>query len=123
MPAHPRIPNPQEGPLQAFAYDLRELGEGKASVAWIADHEETTASRAALYAALSGTRLPMRETVSTLLRWWAGDPAVEERDEEENYFTELTWAWINRLPQDSEKRRFASEWRTRYQRLARDILG
>lgn len=123
MPARPRIPNPQEGPLQAFAYDLRELGEGKASVGWIAEHEETTVSRAALYAALSGTRLPTRETVSTLLRWWAGDPAMERRDAEEDYFTELTWAWIDRLPQDHEKRRFANEWRTRYQRLVRDIRG
>ncbi|HEY9504944.1 MAG TPA: hypothetical protein VIQ27_03140 [Gemmatimonadales bacterium] len=121
MPARPRIPNPQEGPLQAFAYDLRELGEGKVSVVWIADHEETAVSRAALYAALSGTRLPRGKTVSTLLRWWAGDPAMEEPDEEEDYFTGLTWAWIDRLVQDHEKRRFANEWRTRYERLARDI--
>ncbi|MFD5952106.1 hypothetical protein ACFWAZ_39865 [Streptomyces collinus] len=122
MPARPRIPNPQEGPLQAFAYDLRVLGEGKSSVAWIADHEETTVSRAALYAVLSGTRLPKAETVSTLLRWWAGDPMIEEPDEDD-YLVEPTWAWINRLPRDHEKRRFANEWRTRYQRLARDILG
>jgi hypothetical protein len=122
MPARPRIPNPQEGPLQAFAYDLRELGEGKASVAWIAEHEETTVSRAALYAALSGTRLPKAETVSTLLRWWAGDPTIEEPDEDD-YLIEPTWAWIDRLPRDHEKRRFASEWRTRYRRLARGILG
>ncbi|MDN3262885.1 hypothetical protein QWJ26_24375 [Streptomyces sp. CSDS2] len=123
MPARPRIPDPQEGPLQEFAYALRELGEGKASVGWIADHDETTVSRAALYAALSGTRLPTRETVSTLLRWWAGDPTIEQPEEEEAYFTKLPWAWIGRLPQDHEKRRFANEWRTRYQRLARDILG
>jgi hypothetical protein len=121
MPARPRIPDPQEGELQAFAYDLRELGEGKASVAWIAEHEETTVSRAALYAALSGTRLPKAETVSTLLRWWAGDPTLEEPDEDD-YLIEPTWAWINRLPRDHEKRRFANEWRTRYQRLARYIL-
>lgn len=121
MPARPRIPDPQEGELQAFAYDLRELGVGKASVAWIAGHEETTVSRAALYAALSGTRLPKGETVSTLLRWWAGDPTVEEADEDD-YLIEPTWAWINRLPRDHEKRRFANEWRTRYERLARDIL-
>lgn len=121
MPARPRIPDPQEGELQAFAYDLRELGEGKASVAWIAEHEETTVSRAALYAALSGTRLPKAETMSTLLRWWVGDPTLEEPDEDD-YLIEPTWAWINRLPRDHEKRRFANEWRTRYQRLARDIL-
>nr|WP_011265235.1 hypothetical protein [Streptomyces sp. F11]AAX51340.1 unknown [Streptomyces sp. F11] len=121
MPARPRIPDPQEGALQAFAYDLRELGEGKASVAWIAEHEETTVSRAALYAALSGTRLPKAETVSTLLRWWAGDPTIEEPDEDD-YLIEPTWAWINRLPFGDEKRRFAEDWRTRYQRLARGIL-
>ena len=122
MPARPRIPDPEAGPLQAFAYDLRELGEGKASVAWIAEHEGTEVSRAALYAALSGMRLPKAETVSTLLRWWAGDPTLE-KSEEEDYLVEPTWAWINRLPLDHEKRRFAIEWRTRYQRLARDILG
>ncbi|GEB60077.1 hypothetical protein GCM10017674_75610 [Streptomyces gardneri] len=74
----PQITPHKAGPLQAFAYDLRELGRGKASVAWIAGHEETSVSRAALYAALSGTRLPTAETVSTLLRWWAGSPEEED---------------------------------------------
>ncbi|OEJ36302.1 hypothetical protein [Streptomyces agglomeratus] len=122
MPANPRIPNPQEGPLQEFAYDLRELGEGKASVAWIAGHEETTVSRAALYAALSGERLPKRGTVSTLLRWWAGDPTLEESGVDERYLDPI-WVWIDRLPWDHEKRSFAEAWRTRYQRLARDVLA
>ncbi|MEU0759608.1 hypothetical protein ABZ351_08030 [Streptomyces microflavus] len=122
MPAHPRIPNPHEGALQLFAYDLRELGEGKASVTWIAEHEETTVSKAALYAALSGTRLPKRETVSTLLRWWAGDPTVEDRELDE-YYSEPVWSWINRLPRDHEGRRLADQWRARYQRLARDVVG
>lgn len=122
MPAHPRIPNPQEGELQRFAYDLRELGEGKVSVTWIARHEETTVSKAALYAALSGTRLPKRDTVSTLLRWWAGDPANEDLDLDD-YYIEPTWSWIDRLPRDHEARRLATHWQTRYQRLTRDVLG
>ncbi|MFM9625122.1 hypothetical protein ACKI14_45280 [Streptomyces turgidiscabies] len=122
MPAHPRIPNPQEGALQLFAYDLRELGEGKVSVAWIAGHEETTVSKAALYAALSGTRLPKRETVSTLLRWWAGDPTNEDRTLDE-YYSEPVWSWIDRFPRAHEGRRLAEQWRTRYQRLARDVVG
>jgi hypothetical protein len=122
MPAHPRIPDPQEGELQLFAYDLRELGEGKVSVPWIAGHEETSVSKAALYAALSGTRLPKRETVSTLLRWWAGDPASEDPDLDD-YYIEPVWSWIDRLPRDHEGRRLADHWRTRYQRLARDVVG
>ncbi|WP_119580641.1 hypothetical protein [Streptomyces europaeiscabiei] len=122
MPAHPRIPNPQEGKLQLFAYDLRELGEGKVSVTWIAGHDETTVSKAALYAALSGTRLPKRETVSTLLRWWAGDPANEDRDLDD-FYLEPIWSWIARLPHWHEGRRLADQWRTRYQRLARDVIG
>ncbi|MFD5899678.1 hypothetical protein [Streptomyces sp. NPDC060366] len=121
MPAHPRIPNPQEGELQLFAYDLRELGEGKVSVAWIAGHQETTASKAALYAALSGTRLPKSETVSTLLRWWAGDPANEDPDLDD-YYLEPIWSWIDRLPHDHEGRQLADQWRNRYQRLTRDVL-
>jgi hypothetical protein len=119
MPARPRIPNPQEGPLQEFAYDLRELGVGNVSVVWIAEREDTRVSRAALYAALSGTRLPKAATVSTLLRWWVGDPALE-RPDQEDYLD--TWDWIDRLPPGHEKRRFANAWRTRYQRLARDLL-
>jgi hypothetical protein len=122
MPTPPKIPNPQEGPLQEFAYALRELAGGKASVAWIAGHEETAVSRAALYAALSGERLPKAETVSTLLRWWAGDPTIEEGDDDD-YYTEPTWAWIDKLPPDHEKRRFANQWRARYQSLAREVLG
>lgn len=121
MPAHPRIPNPQEGGLQLFAYDLRELGEGKVSITWIAGHDETRVSKAALYAALSGTRLPKRETVSTLLRWWAGDPAHEDLGLDETYLDPI-WSWIDRLPRDHEGRQLANQWQTRYYRLDRDVL-
>ncbi|MCX4462394.1 hypothetical protein OOK58_58980 [Streptomyces sp. NBC_01728] len=120
MPANPRIPDPQEGALQAFAYDLRELGEGKVSVPWIADHEDTFVSRAALYAALSGTRLPTRDTVSTLLRWWAGNPADEVPNPDDLY-DETTWGWIESLPRHQERRRLAEEWHARYLRLEREI--
>ncbi|MDW8803702.1 hypothetical protein P1P68_02480 [Streptomyces scabiei] len=124
MPAHPRIPNPQEGPLQEFAYDLRQLGEGKVSVPWIAEHEETAVSRAALYAALSGTRLPKSKTLSTLLRWWAGNPADEQHlDEDElddfEYFRDHTWSWIDFLPSSHEGRRLGLEWQMRYLKLLR----
>lgn len=123
MPAHPRIPNPEDGPLQAFAYDLRQLGEGRVSVVWIAGHEETTVSRAALYAALSGARLPKRETVGTLLRWWAGNPADENPDSEDQFYVEAAWAWVERLPRNHEVRRAAIHWRDRYLKLARDVEG
>ncbi|MFI5526677.1 hypothetical protein [Streptomyces platensis] len=120
MPARPRIPDPEQGPLQRFAYDLRELGQGKVSVGWIAGHEQTTVSRAALYAALSGTRLPTSETISALLRWWAGNPADEVLGLDETY-VESTWAWVERLPRDHEGRRLAAEWRTRHLSIARRI--
>ncbi|MFD8005226.1 hypothetical protein [Streptomyces mirabilis] len=123
MPARPRIPNPEDGPLQAFAYGLRQLGEGRVSVAWIAGHEETTVSRAALYAALSGARLPKRETVGTLLRWWAGSPADEDPESEDQFYVESAWAWVERLPRDHEGRRAAIHWRDRYLKLVTDVEG
>ncbi|MFJ6076415.1 hypothetical protein ACIQFU_37295 [Streptomyces sp. NPDC093065] len=87
---------------------------------WIAGHEQTTASRAALYAALSGTRLPTAETISALLRWWVGNPADEVLDLEETY-VESTWAWIERLPRDHEGRQLATGWRTRHLGIVRSI--
>ncbi|MFI8093978.1 hypothetical protein ACIF9R_37710 [Streptomyces sp. NPDC086080] len=116
MPARPRIPDPRKGHLEKFAFDLRELGVGKVGVSWIAAQDDALASRPALYAALSGTRLPHSVTVSTLLRWWAGSPdderaSVHPRDP--------IWGWIQRLPADHEARTVASEWKARYQRLAR----
>lgn len=121
MPARPKIPDPQVGPLQAFAYDLRELGAGKAAVSWIAGHQETAVSRAALYAALSGKRLPDRRTVATLLRWWAGDPEAETAGR--SAYEDPFWGWIGRLPPDHGGRRVAAEWRTRYDRLVRATVG
>lgn len=128
MPARPSIPDPEEGSLQRFAYDLRQLGEGKVSVPWIVRQGETPVSRAALYAALSGTRLPKGETVSTLVRWWAGNPS-DELDlgspelEDPDYYVDgnAAWFWIHRLPSEHEGRRRGVEWQTRYSRLARDV--
>ncbi len=119
MPAHPRVPDPAEGPLQAFAYDLRKLGHGNVSVAWIARHPDTKVSRATLYAALSGTRLPRVETVSTLLRWWVGIPLLEAERLDER-FLESPWAWMWRV-RDGERRQMAELWRTRYGQLEREI--
>ncbi|WP_461712113.1 hypothetical protein [Streptomyces sp. DSM 41013] len=119
MPARPQVPDPKRGPLQAFSYDLRELGEGKVSIPWIAVHEDTIVSRAALYAALSGTRLPTAETVSTLLRWWAGKPA-DELVELQNDWPH-PWDWIDRLPQQHEGRRLADEWLARYRRVSQQV--
>lgn len=121
MPARVRIPNPDDGPLQAFAYDLRELGVGKAPIGWIAGHEETHASRAALYAALSGTRLPTEVTLGVLLRWWVGNPADELRSR--SSFDNPAWGWIDRLPPDHEGRQLVRAWRSRYRGLERKIDG
>ncbi|MBL1119747.1 hypothetical protein JK364_46680 [Streptomyces sp. 110] len=57
-----------------------------------------------------------------MLRWWAGDPALEEPVRDEAYRNPI-WVWIDRLPRDHEKRRLANEWRTRYARMERDVLG
>lgn len=119
MPARPRVPDPEHGLLQAFSYDLRELGEGKVSIPWIAGHEDTVVSRAALYAALSGTRLPTAETVSTLLRWWAGSPADELLELQDDW--PRPWDWIDRLPQHHEGRRLGDQWLARYVRLSRQV--
>lgn len=116
MPARPRIPDPRKGDLEKFAFDLRELGVGKAGVGWIAAQPDTEVSRPALYAALSGTRLPYAQTVSTLLRWWAGNPDDEQPDVRSR---DPIWGWIRRLPADHQTRVQANEWRERYRRLAR----
>ncbi|MFJ8406366.1 hypothetical protein ACIQ9K_38805 [Streptomyces microflavus] len=116
MPARPRIPDPRKGALEKFAFDLRQLGVGKVGVSWIAAQEDTEVSRPALYAALSGTRLPNGITVSTLLRWWAGNPDEENPDVQSR---DWIWGWIPRLPAGSDAHTQANEWKQRYLRLSR----
>ncbi|MEU1328007.1 hypothetical protein [Streptomyces microflavus] len=116
MPARPRIPDPRKGALEKFAFDLRQLGVGKVAVSWIAAQEDTKVSRPALYAALSGTRLPQGMTVSTLLRWWAGNPDEENPDARSR---DPIWGWIQRLPAGHDARTQATEWKDRYLRLSR----
>ncbi|NEC17804.1 hypothetical protein [Streptomyces parvus] len=116
MPARPRIPDPRKGALEKFAFDLRQLGAGKVAVSWIAAQEDTEVSRPALYAALSGTRLPMGMTASTLLRWWAGNPDEENADVRSR---DRIWGWIPRLPAGSDAHTQANEWKQRYLRLSR----
>lgn len=112
MPSRPKVPDPSQGPLQSFAYDLRRAGLGKASIPFISDRSEPKVSRAALYAALSGTRLPSERTVAQLLMWWVGGPAVAEQYA--NEYEDPTWWWLDRLEQDHEARR----WVKRYFGLA-----
>ncbi|MEU7222327.1 hypothetical protein [Streptomyces chrestomyceticus] len=115
MPAHWKIPDPEEGPIQAFAYDLRQLGAGKPPIAWIAEHRETQVSKAALYAALSGTRLPSHQTLGTLLRWWVGNPADEDPGADD--FDHPAWAWMHRLPPSHDGLDQAWTWRTLHAEL------
>lgn len=121
LPAHPKIPDPLQGPLQAFAHALRMRGRGKVSVAWIAGHDETEVSRAALYAALSGTRLPAAATVSTLLRWWAGDPASEGARLTRLYDDDPVLSWVDRLPLGHEGRDTMNAWTSRYNDLVDEV--
>ncbi|MGW0580885.1 hypothetical protein ACWD25_34190 [Streptomyces sp. NPDC002920] len=66
--------------------------------------------------------------MSTLVRWWAGNPLDEldlgspELDDPDYYVDGNTaWFWIHRLPSEHEGRRRGVEWQTRYSRLARDV--
>lgn len=118
MPAHPRIPDPAAGPLAAFAYALRQLGEGKLSIPTIA--ERSGVSRAALYAALSGTRCPSSKTVATLIRWWAGDPAAEY-EMDRDHLADPVWGWAVLLPLGHPGREANASWEGRYLRLVREL--
>lgn len=64
--------------------------------------------------------------MSTLVRWWAGNPADEldlgspELNDPDYYVDgRAAWFWIHRLPSEHEGRRRGVEWQTRYIRLAR----
>ena len=105
MPASRRQIDPKRSALEAFAHDLRALGVGRASVPHMAKHSPDV-SRAALYAALSGRRVPSPKTLSTLLRWWLGGrDAFRENGEEGDYWEEDSswgpeWAWLDLLTTD-----------------------
>ncbi|MFB6876328.1 hypothetical protein [Streptomyces sp. NPDC056323] len=118
MPARSRIPDPATGALAAFAYDLRQLGEGKTPIPVIA--ERSSVSRAALYAAISGTRLPSRRTVATLVRWWAGDPSAEYKTDDSRIANPV-WDWALLLPQDHPSRETISNWERRYRSLVKEL--
>ncbi|MGW2302419.1 hypothetical protein [Streptomyces sp. NPDC001809] len=110
MPARWSPVDPSLGEVEAFAADLRELGRGKTPVSFIADAEPGV-SRAALYAALSGRRLPRRKTVAALLRWWI--PAAPVRAVPE----EWEWDWVYGL-RDKETAEVASRWMERHAELS-----
>lgn len=119
MPAHPKVPDPTAGKLEEFAFDLRHLGEGKKSIPYIARQEGV--SPAALYAALSGTRLPEARTIGALIRWWAGDPAAETPEPRTASEEEYLWWWWARLPPANPAWIQVEKWQLRYDRLRRDI--
>ncbi|MGW1192439.1 hypothetical protein [Streptomyces sp. NPDC002559] len=118
MPARSRIPDPSTGALAAFAYDLRQLGAGKIPIPAIA--ERSYVSRAALYAAISGTRLPSSKTVATLIRWWAGDPSAESKMDED-HLSDPVWGWTVLLPRDHPAQKTISNWERRYRDLVREL--
>ncbi|MFF1401237.1 hypothetical protein ACFVZD_47045 [Streptomyces sp. NPDC058287] len=82
--------------------------------------ERGNVSRAALYAALSGKHVPSRATVGMLVRWWAGEPSAELTPDDDDYFRDPDWGWIELLPQGHEGRTKGLEWWRRYDRLRRE---
>lgn len=110
MPARWSPIDPTAGEVELFAADLRELGKGKTPVSYIAGAEPAV-SRAALYAALSGGRLPRRKTIAALLRWWI--PATPVRAEP----GEWEWDWVYGL-RDKETAEVATRWMERHRALS-----
>ncbi|QXE35838.1 hypothetical protein KQY30_17790 [Streptomyces sp. GMY02] len=110
MPARWTPIDPTAGEVESFAADLRELGKSKTPVSYIADAEPWV-SRAALYAALSGGRLPRRKTIAALLRWWV--PASPVRAEP----GEWEWDWVYSL-KDKEAAEVATQWMERHRALS-----
>lgn len=104
MPARRTSLDPSRSPLEAFANDLRALGRGNISLPYITEHTPDV-SRAALYAALTGRRVPSERTLSALLRWWIG--GVEAGTEYAGEFESGTpnpyvWDWVNRWASDDK---------------------
>ncbi|MFF2896268.1 hypothetical protein [Streptomyces sp. NPDC057966] len=110
MPARWSPIDPTFGEVESFAAELRELGKGKTPVSYIAD-AESGVSRAALYAALSGGRLPRRKTIAALLRWWI--PATPVRTEP----GEWEWDWVYGL-KDKEAAEVVTRWMERHSALS-----
>ncbi|WP_157880082.1 hypothetical protein [Streptomyces natalensis] len=115
MPARQRPVDPRRDELAAFAHDLRKLSAGKATVPYISAREPKV-SRAALYAALSGLRLPSARTLSTLLRWWAVEPPLTPDP------GAWPWNWVQKLPSDSPAVAIANQWIDRRDDLAGERL-
>jgi hypothetical protein len=74
VPARSHPLNPGDGPLAQFATELRRLRDHAAtpmSPDQAATQKRVTTSRASIYAALAGTRLPSRQTLYAIVKAWA----------------------------------------------------
>jgi transcriptional regulator with XRE-family HTH domain len=78
MPRRSRTIDQESGPLALFALDLRKLRDQapahqQLSVDRVADLAGGKTSRASIFAALAGKRLPSRETLAAMVAAWAPD--------------------------------------------------
>jgi len=76
LPRRSRPLDPSAGPLAQFALELRGLRDhapaGRlTSIDRVADQPGQTTSKASIYAALAGQRLPSRETLTAMVQAWA----------------------------------------------------
>jgi hypothetical protein len=76
MPRRSKPLDANAGPLQRMALELRQLRDSAPadrplSVDDVADQEGVTTSRAAIYGALSATRLVSREALTAMVKAWA----------------------------------------------------
>lgn len=125
MPARRRQIDPTRSAVEAFANDLRTLGVGQASIPHIAEHSPDV-SRAALYAALSGRRVPSSKTLSTLLRWWIGPEALHSFNDDEGYWDGTSqwgpdWAWLDLLDRSHPQWASIMDWMHRRASLADEM--
>lgn len=87
MPRQPRPLDPNAGPVQAFAAELRKLWEEANKPTFLGMHRKTGRSRTALSEAVGGDHLPTWDTVAAFVRACGGDVAVwrakwEQADEQ-----------------------------------------
>ncbi|OLT19600.1 hypothetical protein BJF78_36065 [Pseudonocardia sp. CNS-139] len=75
MPRRPRRLSPDDGPLAAFALELRALRDSGGPSAPTPEHisDKENVHRTTIYAALAGKRVPSRDVLAAMVRHWGGN--------------------------------------------------